>query len=66
MKSHLLIGTDLRNATNQTLEILLNYELIDINQDPNEGQAIAPFRTGIQADGCTITYSADSPREQYT
>lgn len=63
MKSHLLIGTDLRNASNQTLEILLNQELIDINQDPNEGQAIAPFRIGIQDDGSVIEYSATSPRE---
>lgn len=50
MKSHLLIGTDLRNATNDTLTILGNKELIDINQDPNEGASIAPFRIDLQSD----------------
>ncbi|KAL5344297.1 hypothetical protein ACLOAV_010726 [Pseudogymnoascus australis] len=44
LKSHLLIGTDLRNASSQTIETLTNKEIIDINQDPNEGQAIALFR----------------------
>lgn len=61
MKSHLLIGTDLRNATNSTIEILTNKEVIEINQDPNEGQAIAPFRTGIQPDNSVITYNATYP-----
>lgn len=61
MKSHLLIGTDLRNATNSTIEILTNKEIIEINQDPNEGQAIAPFRTGIQPDNSVITYNATYP-----
>ena len=61
LKSHLIIGTDLRNASNQTLEILGNTELIAINQDPNEGTAIAPFRIGIQPDYSTITYNDTSP-----
>lgn len=61
LKSHLLIGTDLRNATNQTLEILLNKDIIAINQDPNEGAAVVPFRIGNQPDYTTITYNASSP-----
>jgi alpha-galactosidase len=61
LKSHLIIGTDLRNASNETLEILLNKELIAINQDPNEGAALAPFRIGIQPDFSTITYNDTYP-----
>ena len=61
LKSHLLIGTDLRNASSETLEILLNKEIIAINQDPNEGAALAPFRVGIQPDYSTIVYNETSP-----
>lgn len=62
MKSNLLIGTDLRNISQSSLDILLNKEIIAINQDPNEGQAIAPFRIGVQPDYSTIDYSPDYPR----
>jgi alpha-galactosidase len=61
LKSHLIIGTDLRNASKETLEILGNTELIQINQDPNEGAALTPFRVGIQSDFSTITYNETSP-----
>lgn len=61
LKSHLLIGTDLRNATKDKLDILLNKELIAINQDPNEGKPIAPFRIGAQDNFETITYNASHP-----
>jgi len=61
MKSHLFIGTDLRNATNDTLAILGNKELIAINQDPNEGAALAPFRIDVQPDFSTITYNDTNP-----
>ncbi|KFY98616.1 hypothetical protein V498_01375 [Pseudogymnoascus sp. VKM F-4517 (FW-2822)] len=61
LKSHLLIGTDLRNATKDTIEILGNKELIAINQDPHEGKAIAPFRIGLQPDFSRITYNETSP-----
>lgn len=60
-KSHLLIGTDLRNATNETLAILGNKELIAINQDPHEGASLAPFRMGLQGNYSTLTYNAASP-----
>jgi len=46
LKSPLIIGTDLTNATNQTFEILGNRDLIKINQDPNVGESITPFRWG--------------------
>jgi alpha-galactosidase len=61
LKSHLIIGTDLRNASEETLEILGNTELIAINQDPNEGAALTLFRIGIQLDFSTITYNETSP-----
>lgn len=61
LKSHLLIGTDLRNATNETIAILSNKELIDINQDPNEGAALAPLRTGLQPDYTYATYNESYP-----
>ena len=60
-KSHLLIGTDLRNATNDTIAVLGNKELIEINQDPNEGAAIAPFRVGMQDDFSYVTYNESYP-----
>ncbi|MCJ1385008.1 hypothetical protein MMC17_008126 [Xylographa soralifera] len=50
LKSHLIIGTDLTNATEETIEILGNQDLIKINQDPNIGQSINPFRWGINPD----------------
>ncbi|OCH87607.1 glycoside hydrolase family 27 protein [Obba rivulosa] len=50
MKSPLLIGTDLRRATNQTIEILTNREIIAINQDPVVGTSVSPFRWGTNPD----------------
>ena len=50
LKSPLIIGTDLSNATKETIEILGNRDLIKINQDPNVGEAISPFRWGINPD----------------
>lgn len=50
LKSPLIIGTDLSNATNETVEILTNSDLIKINQDANVGQSISPFRWGVNAD----------------
>ncbi|KAI5997493.1 glycoside hydrolase family 27 protein [Pisolithus albus] len=47
MKSPLLIGTDLEVASNQTIEILTNREIISINQDPVVGTGVTPFRWGI-------------------
>ncbi|KAI0127193.1 alpha-galactosidase [Xylariales sp. AK1849] len=55
LKSPLIIGTDLSNASSQTVEILTNKDLIRINQDPNVGQAISPFRWGLNPD-----YTSDS------
>jgi len=60
-KSHLIIGTDLATATNETLEILSNKELIDINQDPNEGAPVAPLRIGFQPDYSYKTYNNSYP-----
>ncbi|KAI6105113.1 glycoside hydrolase family 27 protein [Pisolithus croceorrhizus] len=50
MKSPLLIGTDLEVASNQTIEILTNREIIAINQDPVVGTGVTPFRWGINPD----------------
>ncbi len=50
LKSPLIIGTDLSNATAETIEILGNKNLIKINQDPNVGASISPFRWGINPD----------------
>jgi alpha-galactosidase len=46
LKSPLIIGTDLTTASNETLEILGNTDVIKINQDPNVGASISPFRWG--------------------
>ncbi|KAI9569930.1 glycoside hydrolase family 27 protein [Boletus coccyginus] len=50
MKSPLLIGLHLESATKQSLEILTNHEIIAINQDPEVGTSISPFRWGINPD----------------
>ncbi|KIN99326.1 glycoside hydrolase family 27 protein [Pisolithus tinctorius Marx 270] len=50
MKSPLLIGTDLETASDQTIEILTNREIIAINQDPVVGTGVTPFRWGINPD----------------
>ncbi|KAJ3032522.1 hypothetical protein HDV00_007428 [Rhizophlyctis rosea] len=63
LKSHLLISTDLRNPKKETLDILLNKELIDINQDPEEGAPVAPFRIGAQSDFQIVSYNDTYPRE---
>ncbi|KAF5310934.1 hypothetical protein D9619_008250 [Psilocybe cf. subviscida] len=50
MKSPLLISTSLADATEETLSILKNSEIIAINQDPVIGSSITPFRWGINPD----------------
>ncbi|KAF5357190.1 hypothetical protein D9756_006384 [Leucocoprinus leucothites] len=52
-KSPLIIGTDLTKASNETLSILMNHELIAINQDPVIGTGITPFRWGFNPDWTT-------------
>ncbi|KAJ7759452.1 glycoside hydrolase family 27 protein [Mycena maculata] len=47
LKSPLLI---LAAASDETLEILKNTEIIGINQDPVVGTAVAPFRWGLNPD----------------
>ena len=47
LKSPLIIGTDLTVASAETVEILTNKDLIKVNQDPNVGESISPFRWGI-------------------
>ena len=63
LKSHLIIGTDLTNATKETIDILSNQDLIKINQDPNVGQAISPFRWGSSPD---YTSNPSAPAEYWS
>ena len=63
LKSPLLIGTDLTNATKETLEILSNKNLLKINQDPVVGQGISPFRWGIGPD---YTSNSTYPAQYWT
>ncbi|THZ45776.1 hypothetical protein D6C90_04425 [Aureobasidium pullulans] len=63
LKSPLIIGTDLTRATNQTLNILGNRDLIKINQDPNVGQSISPFRWGVNPD---FVSNATNPAEYWS
>ncbi|KAK3318879.1 glycoside hydrolase superfamily [Apodospora peruviana] len=44
LKSPLLIGSDLTNASQQTIEILGNTDILKISQDPAVGESVAPFR----------------------
>ncbi|KIJ12234.1 alpha-galactosidase [Paxillus involutus ATCC 200175] len=50
MKSPLLISADLESASQETLEILTNPEIIAIHQDPVVGTSVSPFRWGINPD----------------
>jgi alpha-galactosidase len=63
LKSPLIIGTDLTNATKQTISILRNRDLIRINQDPNVGESIAPFRWGVNPD---LTSNSTHPAEYWS
>lgn len=63
LKSPLIIGTDLTNATAETIEILGNTDLIKINQDPNVGESISPFRWGIYPD---YTSNPSSPAQYWS
>ncbi|KZT70099.1 glycoside hydrolase family 27 protein [Daedalea quercina L-15889] len=60
LKSPLLVGTDLPSASEETLSILKNEEIIAINQDPVVGASISPFRWGINPDW---TYNATHPAQ---
>jgi hypothetical protein len=42
-KAPLIIGADLRSIKKESLDILMNKELIAVNQDPNSYQAVCPF-----------------------
>jgi len=63
LKSHLIIGTDLTNATDETIEILTNKDLIKINQDQHVGAGIAPFRWGARPD---YTSDPTAPAEYWS
>jgi alpha-galactosidase len=63
LKSPLLIGSDMATATKETLEILENADILKINQDPNVGESIAPFRWGTNPD---YTWDPAHPAEYWT
>ena len=63
LKSPLLIGSDLRKATDETVEILGNKDLIKVSQDPNVGESIVPFRWGTNPD---YTWDPVHPAEYWT
>jgi alpha-galactosidase len=64
LKSHLLISTDWTKIDQDSLNILLNKEIIQINQDPNVGKPLSPFRIGYQENnnGVYTEYNATYPR----
>ncbi len=63
LKSPLLIGSDMESATKETIEILENKDILKINQDPNVGESIVPFRWGFNPD---YTWDPDHPAEYWT
>jgi alpha-galactosidase len=63
LKSPLLIGTDLSIATPETVSVLTNTDILKINQDPNVGEALAPFRWGKNPDW---TFDPDHPASYWT
>jgi alpha-galactosidase len=52
----------LSKATQQTLNILKNHEIIAINQDPVVGKAITPFRWGINVG---FSFMTSLPRKPF-
>ncbi|KAK3653084.1 hypothetical protein LTR22_011322 [Elasticomyces elasticus] len=63
LKSPLIIGTDLTKATKRILDIFGNRDLVKVNQDPNVGQSISPFRWGINPD---FVSNATHPAEYWS
>jgi alpha-galactosidase len=63
LKSPLLIGTDLTQATFDTVSVLGNTDILKIHQDPQVGQALAPFRWGTNPDW---TFDAAHPASYWT
>lgn len=55
-----MIPQQLSVATNDTLKILGNREIIAINQDPVVGTSISPFRWGINVRSKTIILQQDT------
>ena len=51
LKSPLLIGSDMVAATPDTIAVLGNRDILRINQDPDVGEAVVPFRWGDAGDG---------------
>jgi alpha-galactosidase len=50
LKSPLLIGSDLTTATEESIKILANTDILKISQDENVGESIIPFRWGMNPD----------------
>jgi alpha-galactosidase len=63
LKSPLFISTDLRNASEETFEILGNRDIIKINQDPIVGESLTPFRWGVNDN---YVYNATHPAEYWS
>ena len=63
MKSPLIIGTDLSQIGTADLDILKNKYLIAFNQDPNYGDAGAPYKWGTNPDW---TFNDTSPAEYWS
>ncbi|KAF7970851.1 hypothetical protein HWV62_22740 [Athelia sp. TMB] len=62
-KSPLLIGTNFSALSNDSIEILLNSEIISINQDENIGEPLVPFFWGKNPDG---TWDPDFPAQYWS
>ncbi|KZP14578.1 glycoside hydrolase family 27 protein [Athelia psychrophila] len=62
-KSPLLIGTDFSALSNDSINILLNSEVIAINQDQNIGEPLVPFFWGKNPDG---TWDPDFPAQYWS
>ncbi|PGH20063.1 hypothetical protein AJ80_03713 [Polytolypa hystricis UAMH7299] len=65
LKSPLFIGTDLTNASQATIDILSNKDLLKINQDPNVGESISPFRWHSDPDA-PFVFDNDHPAQYWT
>ncbi|WP_231587977.1 glycoside hydrolase family 27 protein [Halostagnicola sp. A56] len=63
MASPLIAGNDIRNMSDETLDVLTNEEIIAINQDPAGNQAVRIQQTTGQ-DGLSILQERDRQRRE--
>lgn len=63
MKSPLIMGTDLRTLSQESIDLLLNPYLLAFNQDPVYGAPAKPYKWGVNTDW---TWNMTNPAEYWS